>query len=196
MMTVKNMQRHSQKGFTIVELIIAIAIIGLITPMLVSMLSQLSTSNSVITHRQIAINEIQNAIDRVSEDIFTAQSIVIKNSSGSQKSPDPITKMIALDLAGAADTLTMSYMEWNNTLHTVEYKLDNGGTLTRYNSILVSGQTTPTQSQTLIARSISTCAGTWDTNLKTMTLNVVATVGENHPRSESRTVQINPRPAQ
>jgi prepilin-type N-terminal cleavage/methylation domain-containing protein len=195
-MTDKHRIRHSQKGFTIIELIVAIAIVGLITPMLVGMLSQLSTSNSVISHRQMAINEIQNAIDRVSEDVFTAQSIVIKNSGGSQKSADPITKMIDLDLGGAADRLTMSYVQWNNTLHTVEYKLDNGGTLTRYNSILVSGESTPTLSQTLIARSISACAGTWDTNLKTLTLNVVATVGETHPRSESRTVQIIPRPAQ
>jgi prepilin-type N-terminal cleavage/methylation domain-containing protein len=184
-----------QQGFTLIELLIALAVSGIIMTGVASVLGQLSNGNAMTTSRQIAVNQVQNAIDQISLDTQMAQNITVADSAGNAKPVDAVSKTVAFNLV-ASERLVIKWAEWDTTQNTVMFTRGSNGTLTRTNTIKLPGQSASPDTQTLIARFISTISGSWNTNLKVLTINIVATAGQFKPASESRTFQIIPRPAQ
>jgi prepilin-type N-terminal cleavage/methylation domain-containing protein len=66
--------KRNQKGFTLVELLVAIPIIGLLSAAMGAVLIQLLHSNN-ISHRMVAVRQVQAAGDRVSQDGLQAQHV-------------------------------------------------------------------------------------------------------------------------
>lgn len=71
-----------QKGFTLVELLVAIPIIGLLGLATGAVLIQLLHSDR-ISHRMAAVRQVQAAGDRVSQDAVQAQQVTFGDDMSS-----------------------------------------------------------------------------------------------------------------
>lgn len=71
---VKRLFRHNEKGLTLIELLVAIPIIGLLGAAMGAVLIQLLHSNN-ISSRMVAVRQVQAAGDRVSQDAIQAQQV-------------------------------------------------------------------------------------------------------------------------
>ena len=74
--------KKDQKGFTIIELLIAVAITGLITWGITMTIFQVFDINTRSTNRMAAISQLQNAGLWVSNDAQMAQNVTPGGSSG------------------------------------------------------------------------------------------------------------------
>jgi prepilin-type N-terminal cleavage/methylation domain-containing protein len=189
------MKDFRQRGFTLIELLVAVAITAVLATGVAGALGQLSNGNATTTSRQMAINQVQSAINQISIDAQMAQKITVEDSAGNIKPVDAVSKTVTLDLV-AAEKIVIDWAEWDATRNTVMFTRSADGTLTRTKTVVPPGQSALPGIQTIIAKYISTLSGTWNTNLKTLTINIVATAGDAKPASEARTFQIIPRPAQ
>ncbi len=72
----------NQRGFTLVELIIAIAITGIITGGITMTIFQIFSGNTRTSNHMTAVRQVQNAGYWVSHDAQMAQSVVITGVSG------------------------------------------------------------------------------------------------------------------
>jgi len=71
---------RDQKGFSLIELVIVIALTGLITAAITTTVFQVFNMNTRTANRMTAVSQVQNAGKIVSEDILEAQSV---NATGS-----------------------------------------------------------------------------------------------------------------
>jgi prepilin-type N-terminal cleavage/methylation domain-containing protein len=170
---------RTQKGFTLIEILIAIAITAIIGSGVAVGTYEIVHVNASSTNRQVAITNVENAVHYISRDAQQAQIISPANSF----------------LSGAS--LTLQWITWdiyNNTNHTnvVTYSL-SGTNLIRTSTIDGGGATTTT-----VAKFITTAFGTWNESAKLLTFtNITATVGAGASVvSETRTFKIIPRSAQ
>jgi prepilin-type N-terminal cleavage/methylation domain-containing protein len=166
---------RSQKGLTLVELIVAIAISALIGTVVVTGVFQIIKINAKSTNRQIAISQVQNAVNSISRDAEQAQQI----------SP----ASFSLSTGGS---LTMQWTTWVTTDHyLITYSLS--GTNLQRSVTINSG----TPSTTVVANSINAATGTWNASTKVLNFTALtAAVGTTNTVTENRTFQINPRSAQ
>jgi prepilin-type N-terminal cleavage/methylation domain-containing protein len=190
----EKMRNNASKGFTLIELLVAVAVAAIILTSLGSVFWQLSSGHAQTTNRQDAVNQVQNAVQRLSNDIQMAQKITVLDNAGSQRLVDAVSKTVEFDFA-VGDALKIRWVDWDAGVTEVTYKVTSG-TLMRTNSITPLGQTDPTVTHTLIARNISGGLGTWNTNVNALSLNITSTSGGYEPASETRTIQIFPRPVQ
>lgn len=195
MTMMKRMLTGSEKGFTLVELLAAVVIMGLLGLAIGGVLIQLQRSNR-ITQEMTAVRQVQAAGDRVSFDGLQAQSTEFGSSM--------------TDNAGFLRLFWIG--EWN----------DNNGYNVRTRSIVytlvasgdqyqllrsedsewtIDGATTFIDESTVVARNLepgamscgwidTTGDGTPDN--ETYSFRVVSTVGA---KTEARTYDITPRPA-
>jgi prepilin-type N-terminal cleavage/methylation domain-containing protein len=154
----------NQLGFTLVEVILAIAISGIITGGITMTIFQVITGNIRTGNHMTAVRQVQNAGYWVSHDTQMAQTVT----------PDPGDSGFPLDLVIPVDTNP-------DNDYSVSYFLD-GDKLKR------SKNGSP---ETLIAQYIApdqtSCV--WDGSV--LTFNVTATVGE---QTETRIYEVMPRP--
>ena len=155
----------NQKGFTLVELVIAISIATLVVAAAVAIWFQLTTVSARNSDYMAAYGQVQNAGYWFSRDAvqITQEPVVIN--------PAPAELV----------SLTLDWVEWNGTTHQVVYTLDgDSGQLRR------SG----TEGEFLVAQYIDSnnTSCTWDG--ETLTLEITAQFGD---RSATRTYKVEPR---
>jgi len=79
----KSMFMHrGERGFTLVELLIAIAIVGLITGGITAAIMQILTINSRSSNHMIAVRQVQQAGKEVSKDALQSQNVTCGGGSG------------------------------------------------------------------------------------------------------------------
>lgn len=157
---------NNQRGFTLIELMVAIAITALITGGIASAIFQVFNVNTLNSNQMFAIRQVQNAGYWISQDSQMGQTIT----------------------PGAVDgfPLDLSWTDWDGVLHEVTYDI-TGDELRRSHSI---GGGAPVE--TLVAQSISSIS--CEFVVGKLTLTVTASVGGSKPVSETRTYEITPRP--
>ena len=168
----------NQKGFTLVEMLMVVTLVGLLSTGITAALMQLLTINSRSSNHMIAVRQVQQAGKEVSKDALQAQSV---DASGSSGFP-----------------LTLTWDEWGtNDTHEVIYDLvdmpyGEYKKLQRSHSV---NDEEPTV--TLVAEHIdladTNCypLGVLPPNGK-LIFTVTATVGD---QSETRVYEIEPRPS-
>jgi prepilin-type N-terminal cleavage/methylation domain-containing protein len=174
---------RTQKGLTLVELIVAIAISALIGTVVVTGVFQIIKINAKSTNRQIAISQVQNAVNSISRDAEQAQQI----------SPTSFS----LSTGGS---LTMQWTTWGD--QTASPPTSPQHYVVVYSILSTNLQRTITvdsgaASTTVIANSINAASGTWNASTKVLNFTALtAAVGTTNTVTETRTFQINPRSAQ
>jgi prepilin-type N-terminal cleavage/methylation domain-containing protein len=178
--------KSSEKGFTLVELLVAIPIIGLLGLAMGAVLIQLLHSDR-ISHRMVAVRQVQTAGDRVSLDGVQAQfvsgvgddmtaenwSLVFNWSGGwTDDNGDYITRKVTVEY----------YLEASDGL----YKLK------RREWLNVPPTAAPTVDSTVAQHlDVSRMSCEWDdSSNRTFAFKVVSTVGT---KTEERTYNITPR---
>ena len=161
----------NQKGFTLIEVLIALTITGLITGAITMSVSQVVTNNARSNAHMMSAKQVESAIHWISRDVQMAQIV----------EPD----------GGSGFPLNLTWVEWDNTVNQVTYTLENG-VLSRSHS--VNGGAPKV---TAVARHIDTDAG--ETNCQfaggVLTLKITAAVDGFRPASETRVCDIVSRPA-
>ena len=163
----------NQKGFTLIELIVALAIASVIGVAATMTAHQVITIPVISNDSNTAINQVRNAVNWINRDVQSA-------------TPGSITT--------SPEFLSLEQLEWEPgtgwTTHTVDYSLEDvAGTslkeLRRYYDSSTTG--------TLIAQYIdlSTTSCSWDDVEKVLTVNITVQVGT---RTEARTFEVKARP--
>ena len=158
-----------QRGFTLIEMVVVIVLIGVISLGITSAISQVMTINHRASNHMICVRQVQQAGKEVSKDTLQAQVI---NATGSQY-----------------HLVTLTWDEWGtNDTHTVEYELvditDGIGKLQRTHN---------NDEVRIIAQYIATNQTSFVqvAGVDAYEFQVTATLGT---ESETRIYEIKPRP--
>ncbi len=164
--------KSNQKGFTLIELIITIAIAGIIGGAATLAVHQVITIPTISNDHNIAINQVRNAVHWISRDV--------QGADPDSTSTSPFLSLALVDWESASET-------W--TTHNITYSLEDmtGTELKELWRDYDNGTT-----QRLIAQYIdqdnSSC--TWDDTNNVLTVTITAQVGNS---TETRTFEVKPR---
>jgi prepilin-type N-terminal cleavage/methylation domain-containing protein len=166
---------NNQKGVTMVELLMAMAVSAIIAAAAGTTISQVFQLNARTSNHMIAVRQVQNAGYWVSHDAQMAQG-VSTNTSGV--------------------FLRLNWVEWNGDQNQVTYSLENASAglknLRRNYSVNSTSQSDIIVGQYINPASTS-CNYNSDNN--TLTLTITATVGSgSRAESETRKYEVHPRP--
>jgi len=172
---------NDQGGFTLLELIIAIAIAGLITAGITVAIMQILTVNHRASNLMIAVRQVQQAGKEVSKDALQAQPTKIDD--------DPDSPPGAF--------LVLNWTDWEGRNNTVIYTLQDmpssSGLKVLSRNHTING-TLEATAPPVVAQYID--PDPQDTYCEfvdgVLTFKVTATVGE---QSETRIYEIQPRPS-
>jgi prepilin-type N-terminal cleavage/methylation domain-containing protein len=165
-----------QRGFTLIELVIAVAITGAITSGIAMSIFQTLDYNARSNSRMVAIKQVEEAIHYISRDVQMAQIIE------PEPAPDP-----------DGFPLVLTWVEWeNNIVNVVTYSIE-GDELKRKHDVGGS-----TASDRAVARHVDTSSDDtyceFDETDWIFTLKITATVsGYPEDISETREVRVTPR---
>lgn len=168
--------KKDQRGITLIELVIAIALTGVITAAITMAVFQVFTMNTRTSNRMAAVSQVQHAGKLVSEDILQAQSVETGVSLGFP--------------------LTLTWTDWDKTVNEVTYSITVDNRLKRSLKITPDGEE-PTTKVSIVAEYIDPTETSCDPTGKVLTpgevltFTVTATVGE---QSETREYKVKPRP--
>jgi prepilin-type N-terminal cleavage/methylation domain-containing protein len=155
-----------QQGFTLLELMLAMAISGIITGVITMTIFQVVTGTARTNNHMVAVRQAQNAGFFVSRDVQMAQIVVTD--------PDPDGFPLAL-----------TWTDWSGTVNNVTYTLDGTELIRNHN-----GQQSPV-AQFIGSVEVSPRPYTGGK----LIFMVTATVGSgSQAQSETRTYEIVPRP--
>lgn len=161
----------NQKGFTLVELVIAISIAGSIVVAAAAVIFQLITVPERNSNHMTAYTQVQNAGFSVSRDAVQAYYVKVDG----------------------ADWLTLDWVDWEGDTHEIVYTLEDAsdGLKELWRTYSYSDNGTPEEETMLVARYIDPGETNlnWEENV--LTLVITAQVGD---ESATRTYNIEPRP--
>jgi prepilin-type N-terminal cleavage/methylation domain-containing protein len=166
----------NQKGFTLIEILVALAIAGVILGVTSAAVITIIKTSSQNDEWNVNLRQVQNAGHWITRDALMAQ-VVSDNTPGV--------------------FLNLSWCDWDNNTYNVQYDLD-GTTLTRSLTRSLSGESPVLISQSLIAQYIvpdpayTNCD--WNDNDQKLTVTIRASLHSND-RYVEKTYEISPRPA-
>jgi prepilin-type N-terminal cleavage/methylation domain-containing protein len=96
--------QRNHRGFTLIELIVALAITGFITGGITTTIFQVITIEARTSNHMTAVRQVQNAGFWVSHDAFMAQNVD--------------------DNPPAPEVLKLTWTDWDDTVHEVTYTLE------------------------------------------------------------------------
>jgi len=170
----------NQKGFTLIEVMITVAILAVIGVVIQAVIVEVIQSNRTSNH-MVAVRQVQQAGHRVSQDCIQAQNINTSNVTG-------------------GFPLTLNWTAWNDgEFHTVVYNLTppSGGVCELQRQETVVNTTTTVMGPAPVAQYVyfnatspNSTECSWNATEKVLTFNVTARVGL---QTESRTYEIKPR---
>jgi prepilin-type N-terminal cleavage/methylation domain-containing protein len=99
--------QRDQRGLTLVELLIAILLAGIITSGITMTIFQVFNINSRTSNHMIAIRQVQNAGKQVSEDLLQAKYI------DTEDNPD------------TPELLALNWTDWDDEQHGIVYTLED-----------------------------------------------------------------------
>jgi len=160
---------QSQKGFTLVEVLGVIAIIGLVGAGIGTAVFQVMNISASSSNLITAIKRTESAAYWIVRDVQMSQAVEPSGGSGFP--------------------LNLSWVEWDNTTHQVSYTLENGKLWRSYS---VNGAE---PSLTLTAESISEDADKTSCQYADgmLSLRITASTGGFREASETRIAQVIPR---
>ncbi|MGA7677256.1 MAG: prepilin-type N-terminal cleavage/methylation domain-containing protein [Dehalococcoidia bacterium] len=170
------MLKTTEKGFTLIEVLVALAILGAIMGVMSAAVISIMKVNTQNTEWNVNLRQVQNAGHWISRDALMAQ-VVSDNKTGV--------------------FLALTWSDWDGNSYNVDYVLNvNDSTLTRQLNVRhLDGSTD--DSTLLIAKYIdpafTTCS--WDGDENNLTVTIKASLHGNKDRYVKRTYEISPRPA-
>jgi len=120
---------RDQRGITLIEMTVAVALIGLIAAGIAMTISQVMAVNSNTSGKMVAIRQVQQAGDRVSKDVLQA-GVVVHNSAGDPFSVSLTIPYFKDDVSGPQEkTIIVDYViEGGELIRT--YNDDGSGPIT------------------------------------------------------------------
>lgn len=163
---------RNQEGFTLIEILVATVITGLIGAGITMAAVQVMNVNALSNNHVIATKQVENAAFWINRDARMSQ--IIQPSGGS------------------GFPLNLSWVEWDNTTDNVSYTINNG-------ELKRSSSTNGMQATRIVVAQHIDC-NVNNTNCKyangVFTFQVTASLGGFRPASETRMAQVIPRSAQ
>lgn len=161
----------NQRGFTLLELMVAIGLAGIISSAITMTVFQMFTTNARSSAHMMAVKQVENAIHWVRQDVQMAQ---IVEPSG-----------------GTGFPLNLTWVDWNNTVNQVTYNLEDGQLERQH---CVNGGE---PSSMVVARHIDPDSVMTNCQFAggVFILEITAAVGGFRPASESRVAEVVPRAA-
>jgi prepilin-type N-terminal cleavage/methylation domain-containing protein len=153
----------NQKGFTLVELLVALVIAATIGSGVSLATYQVFNVNSLTSSRMVAVKQVERGVDSIRKDVAMNQS---------------------LPGEGNFNPLVLNWIEWDATTHRVAYSII-GGKLTRQEYINSGYPTT-----TVVANYIDSTKTSWKYDSGGFSFTLTCTVPGFKPATESRTFQI------
>lgn len=175
------LMNRNQKGFTLVELMLAFVIAAIIAGGVTDVIFQVFTGNTRASNHMTAVRQVQNAGYWVSHDAQMAQNVYANNLAGSDK-------------------LKLDWLKWGGTTENITcnitYSIVDGSKLQRREEVTTSGPPpVTTVSTSVVARYIDPNQTSCDFTFSALVFTVRATVGSGlWAASENRTYEIFPRP--
>ncbi len=171
------MIHKNQKGLTLVELLVAIAIFGVVAGATNAVIVQMVQSSRTSAH-MVAIRQAQSAAYRVNCDALQAQYV---NASASDGGFPLILNWTVWD-TGEAHSVTYDLVNPSGDLYELqrEDETSNGTLTTIVGQYIYRGTEPPRQ---------TSCS--WNNTEKVLTLNITTKAGQ---EVEARTYKIKPRP--
>jgi prepilin-type N-terminal cleavage/methylation domain-containing protein len=157
--------KTTEKGFTLIEVLVALAILGAIMGVMSAAVITIMKVNSQNTEWNVNLRQVQNAGHWITRDALMAQ-VVTTNTPGV--------------------FLALSWSDWNGNSYNVEYVLQ-GNTLMRR----LNGGSATLIAQYIMPPPATTC--TWSENKLTVTIKASLHGGEGKYPVE-RKYEISPRP--
>ena len=164
--------QRDQRGLTLVELLIAVLLAGVVTSGITMSIFQVFNINSRTSSHMTAIRHVQHAGKQVSQDLLQAQHIDIEDN------PD------------TPELLTLTWTDWDNTQHAIFYNLEDmpSGEFKilwreHYKNLSLN-------STTIVAEYIDPAETSCDWDNEILTFTVTANVGG---QSETRVYEVKPR---
>jgi prepilin-type N-terminal cleavage/methylation domain-containing protein len=166
----------NQRGFTLIEMLISVAIISAIIGGIATTTFQMYTYNAQSNAHMNAIKQVENAFHWISRDATMAQTVL--------DTDDPAT-------TGVTEFLVLNWTEWNNDIHRVAYVLE-GNEFQRRHSVN-NGEAKQIALAQYIEPANTTC--NWDDVLGKLTVALTATVSHgSQVVTETRILEVVPRP--
>ena len=130
--------RQSQRGFTLLELLLAMAIFALVAALAYSGLDSVLQSRQQIEQRMVALRELQWALLTLQRDLAQAATRSVRDNygelerplQGSERARAGIPELLTLTVAGQPDALPQ--MAPRSALQRVSYRLNSEQVLERY----------------------------------------------------------------
>jgi prepilin-type N-terminal cleavage/methylation domain-containing protein len=169
--------KKGERGFTLIEIVVVLVLIGLISAGITAAIMQVLTINHRASNHMIAVRQVQQAGKEVSKDTLQAQTV---SATGGQGFP-----------------LILTWEEWGtNQTHSVNYTLEDmpGGLKELQRSQTINdGDPTVIRVAQYIDPNPAQTSCSW--NNVTLTFKVTATVGSGpYEAIETRIYEIEPRP--
>jgi prepilin-type N-terminal cleavage/methylation domain-containing protein len=161
----KIMRVHKEQiGFTLIEIVVSIAILGIVGSAITSSIFQIYNGNTRGTSRMTVITEIENAVHCITPDAQMAQTVTVTDPSGFP--------------------LTLNWVEWNGTVVSVIYRFQNG----QLQRIYSENSGTPTTS--IVARNIDPTQTSCTVNGAILTFKITSVIGIFKPETSLFTILL------
>jgi prepilin-type N-terminal cleavage/methylation domain-containing protein len=167
---ISRMTGKNQRGYTLVEMLIALAILGIIAPVLGVSVFQVVSANELAGKHMTAVKQVESAVYWISHDTQMAQTVETSGGSGFP--------------------LSLTWIEWDNTSNNVTYTIQNGE-LQRARSV-DGGEPTVTTIAWHINEDVGMTNCQFDDGV--LTIKITASLEGFRSASETRVSEIVPKP--
>jgi prepilin-type N-terminal cleavage/methylation domain-containing protein len=157
----------NQRGFTLIEMLVVLVLIGLITGGITAAIMQILTINHSASNHMIAVRQVQQAGKEVSKDTLQSQNLTYTEN------PHFL--------------LTLAWTNWDGVDNAVNYTIEDNKLQRSHN---IDGVRAIAQ---YIDPDQTSCS--WNNVTRVLTFTVTATVGSGpYEAIETRIYEIEPRP--